>query len=89
MTDTNNSFDLDVLLDRDYNVWRWDANSLVDAMHSSSLQKAGQRIHNCATQDITYERVDCIEIDNALQLLYSHKSEIEEQSTNVIAAWDL
>ena len=88
LTDTNNSFDLDVLLDRDYNVWRWDANSLVEAMHSSSLQKAGRRIHNCATQDIAYERVDCIEIDNALQLLYSHKSEIEDQGTNIIAAYN-
>jgi hypothetical protein len=27
LTDTSNSFDLDVLLDRSYNVWRWDANS--------------------------------------------------------------
>ena len=88
LTDTNNSFDLDVRLDRDYNVWRWDANSLVGAMHSSSLRKSDRRIHNCATQDIDYERVDCIEIDNALQLLYSHKSEIEDQGTNIIAAYN-
>lgn len=88
LTDTSNSFDLDILLDRDYNVWRWNSNSLVDAIHSSSLRTAGRRIHNCATQNITYERVNSIEIDNALQLLYSHKAEIEEQGTNVIAAYN-
>lgn len=88
LTDTGNSFDLDMLLDRDYNVWRWNSNSLVDAIHSSSLRTSGRRIHNCATQNITYERVNSIEIDNALQLLYSHKTEIEEQGTNVIAAYN-
>ena len=88
LTDTSNSFDLEVLLDRDYNVWRWDANSLVDAIHSSTLRAAERRIHNCAVQNISYEHVDCFEIDNALHLLYSHKSEIDEQGTNVIAAYN-
>ena len=88
LTDTSNSFDLDMLLDRDYNVWRWNSNSLVDAIHSSSLHSVSSRIRNCATQNITYERVNSIEIDNALQLLYSHKAEIEEQGTNVIAAYN-
>lgn len=88
VTDTNNSFDLDVLLDRDYNVWRWDENSLVDAIHSPSHRTVDRRIRNCSSQIITYERVDSIEIDNALQLLYSHKSEIKEQGTQVIAVYN-
>lgn len=88
LTDTSNSFDVDVLLDRNYNVWRWDANSLVESILSSSLRTAGCRIHNCAAQNIIYERVDNIEIDAALQLLYSHKSEIEEQGANVIAVYN-
>jgi hypothetical protein len=36
LTDTSNSFDLDLLLDRSYNVWRWDANSLVETIHTSN-----------------------------------------------------
>ena len=50
-----------------------------------NLARRIHRIHNCAAQNIIYERVDNIEIDAALQLLYSHKSEIEEQGANVIA----
>ena len=88
LTDTSNSFDLEVLLDRDYNVWRWDANSLVDAIHSSAFRTAERRIHNCAVQNISYEHMNCFEIDNALHLLYSHKSEIDEQGINVIAAYN-
>jgi len=88
LTDTNNSFDIDVLLDRNYSVWRWDAQSLVDAIHSSSLRTTDQRIINCAKQKLNYERVDSIEIDNALRLLYSHKSEVEDQGTNIITVYN-
>lgn len=88
LTDTRNSFDLDLLIDRNYNVWRWDASSLVDIMHSYCLKPTGKRIRNCAAQNLKYERVDCADISNALQILYSHKLEIEEQGTNVIATYN-
>lgn len=88
LTDTSNSFDLDVLLDRGYNVWRWDANSLIETIHASNQKTTGKRIQNCAKQALTYERVNCIEITEALQLIYSHKAEIESQGTDVISAYN-
>ena len=88
LTDTSNSFELDVLLDRGYNVWRWDANSLVETIHASNQKTTGKRIRNCAKQALTYERVNCAEITEALHLIYSHKSEIENQGTDVISAYN-
>ena len=88
LTDTSNSFELDVLLDRGYNVWRWDANSLVETVHASDQKTAGHRIQNCAKQNVAYERVNCVEITDALQLIYSHKAEIESQGTDVISAYN-
>ena len=88
LTDTSNSFELDVLLDRGYNVWRWDANSLVETIHASNQKTTGKRIRNCAKQALTYEKVNCAEITEALHLIYSHKSEIENQGTNVISAYN-
>ena len=88
LTDTSNSFDLDVLLDRGYNVWRWDANSLVETIHASNQKTTGKRIQNCAKQALTYERLNCIEITETLQLIYSHKTEIESQGTDVISAYN-
>ena len=88
LTDTSNSFDLEVLIDRDYNVWRWDANSLVETVHASDQKTAGHRIQNCAKQNVAYERVNCVEITDALQLIYSHKAEIESQGTDVISAYN-
>lgn len=88
LTDTCNSFDLDLLLDCNYSVWRWDANSLVETIYDSCLKTTGQRIKNCASQNLIYETVNCNEINNALQLLYSHKSEIEGQGTSVISIYN-
>ena len=88
LTDTSNSFELAVLLDRGYNVWRWDANSLVETVHASDQKTAGHRIQNCAKQNVAYERVNCVEITDALQLIYSHKAEIESQGTDVISAYN-
>ena len=88
LTDTSNSFDLDVLLDRGYNVWRWDANSLVETIHASNQKTTGKRIRNCAKQALSYERVNCAEITEALHLIYSHKAEIENQGTDVIATYN-
>ena len=88
LTDTSNSFDLDVLLDRSYNVWRWDANSLIETIHASNQKTTGKRIRNCAKQALAYERVNCVEITDALQLIYSHKAEIESQGTDVISAYN-
>ena len=88
LTDTSNSFELDVLLDRGYNVWRWDANSLVETIHASNQKTTGKRIRNCAKQVLAYERVNCAEITEALHLIYSHKAEIENQGTDVIATYN-
>ena len=43
---------------------------------------------NCAKQNVAYERVNCVEITDALQLIYSHKAEIESQGTDVISAYN-
>ena len=88
LTDTSNSFNLDVLLDRSYNIWRWDANSLVDDIHVSGLENVGHKIKNCATQILTYEKVSCAEISQALDVLYAHNNTIEEQVTTAIAVYN-
>lgn len=88
LTDTRNSFNLELLSDRDYNIWRWDANSLVESVHTSNLRAAGQRIKNCATQQLAYEKVNSELINQALELLYLHKAEIENQGTDVIATYN-
>lgn len=88
LTDTSNSFDLSLLSDRDYNIWRWDETSLVSSVNISGLKIADQRIKNCTNQKIIYENVACELIDHSLQLLYLHKAEIEDQSTVVIATYN-
>lgn len=88
LTDTSNSFGMGLLSDREYNIWRWDEISLVDSVCDSKLKCVGQKIHNCARQQLMYDTVVCEDISKALQLLYSHKTEIDEQGTDIIATYN-
>ncbi len=88
LTDTSNSFDLSLLSNRDYNIWRWDETSLVSSVNTSGLKVAEQRIKNCTDQKIMYESIACELINQSLQLLYLHKAEIEDQGTDVIVTYN-
>lgn len=88
LTDTSNSFDLNLLSDRNFNLWRWDETSLIESVCTSELKIVENRMTNCVNQDIVYESVSCELISQSLQLLYLHKAEIEEQGTNIIATYN-
>ena len=88
LADTSNSFEMDKLLERGYNLWRWDANTLVEMLHASNQKTAGKRVRNCAVQNLNSEKVSCLEVGESLQLLYKHKAEIEHQGVDVIATYN-
>lgn len=87
VTNTVNSFDLNPLIDRDFNLWRWDSDSITKQLFSSS-DEASNRIKNCKNQKITYKKVFDEKISAAVKLLYKHKGQIEEQSTKVMTIYD-
>ena len=88
LTDTSSSFEMDGLLERGYNLWRWNSNSLIEVLHTSNQKTAGKRFRNCAIQKVNCENISCLEVGEALQLLYNHKAELEEQGTDVIATYN-
>lgn len=84
LTDIKNSFDLDILKNRRYNIWRWNSENIIESIFSSGVMLSEQKIRNCARQKIFYENMNCPEIDKALQLLYLYKSESENQQFGII-----
>ena len=87
VTNTINSFDLSPLIDRQFNLWRWDSDSITSQLFSSS-DVASNRIKNCKNQKIEYINAYDDKISVAVKLLYKHKGQIEEQSTKVMAIYD-
>lgn len=88
VTSTANSFELFHLLERDYNIWRWDQDSITDSVISSEASVANRRIQNCARHSIEYRRLEDDFISNAVRLLYGQKNIVEEQPPKVVSAYE-
>lgn len=89
ITDTANSFDNEPLIDRGYNEWRWDRDSITASLYfENNEDHANTRVKNCACQKIKYLSVDGPEASEAIQLMYKHKAEIEEQSSSLISTFE-
>lgn len=88
ITSTAESFDLSPLIERNYNLWRWDRDSITDDIISSELSSLNNRVINCARHRADYLSVKEDYISPAVKLLYNQKSEIEEQPPKIIAAYE-
>jgi len=84
ITNTANSFDNGLLVDRGYNEWRWDKDSIPDSLYDDLDDKGNFRVRHCAQHRVKYKNVNGTEVSEAIRLLYKHKSEIEVQSATLI-----
>ena len=88
VTDTVNSFNNGPLIDRGYNEWRWDAGSIVSSFYKKGNGQANSKIQNCASQNIEYISVKDEKINEIVLLLYKHKADMEEQSSQLLGVYD-
>ena len=52
MTDTMNSFEMDLLKQREFNIWRWDAASITGQLYDASAIPMDQKVKFCARERI-------------------------------------
>lgn len=84
VTDVVNSFDLQPLVTRNFNVWRWDETSITRQLYNATTMTSDMKTKNCATQKIEYLKVNCHEISDATKRIMSHRNEIKEQSSKMM-----
>ena len=88
ITDTAESFELNSLIERGYNLWRWDHDSITDDVISFESTYSNNRVKNCARHKVDYQSAEDTLISPAVKLLYGQKSEIEEQHPKIISAYE-
>lgn len=88
VTDTSDSFELKLLEDREFNIWRWDEESITPDLYGSSAIQADKKTQNCANTKIEYCMVSCPEICESLQLLNKHRNEMDTQPAGLIKIFD-
>ena len=87
MTDTMNSFDMDLLKQREFNVWRWDAASITEELYGSSTISMNQKVEFCAKQEIKYIKTDGHEISSAIQRISAHRRETQDASAQIMKVY--
>lgn len=88
VTDTANSFDLQPLLDRKFNLWRWDETSITEDLYNVSPLACDRKVKNYAHRKLEYCTSDGKEISKAIQLLALHRRESETFSAQMLKTFD-
>ena len=88
VTDIVNSFDLQPFFDRQFNLWRWDKTSITDHLYDVSTISSDRKIKHCAKREVEYLTGDGKEISIAIRKLYSHRSEAQTLSAQMLKLFD-
>ena len=88
VTDIVNSFDLQPLLDRGFNLWRWDENSITSSLYDAVPLQSDKRIKHCANRKVDHLEADGREISTAIKLLYAHRKEVQNTSAQMMKIFD-
>jgi len=88
ITDMEGSLYLGVLEKRDFNIWRWNEESLTKDLYGSSDIILDKKIQNCVNTSIEYCITKCTEICDSLKLLYKHREDVRLQSPAIITIYD-
>ncbi len=88
VTDVVNSFDLQPLLDRKFNIWRWDETYITDQLYNANTLSSDSKIKNCAHWEVNYFVTDGNEISTAICKLYLHRKESLAISSQMLRLFD-
>lgn len=84
VTDTSNSLDLGELLNRKFNIWRWDKGSITKALYSDQKTETEITIEHCAKQNLHYVKMDGNEISESARILAKYRRRTQEQSVQIM-----
>lgn len=88
VTDIVNSFDLQPFIDRNFNLWRWDAASITDQLYDVNDLTSDRKIKNCAKRKIEYLLTNGKEISDSICKLYLHRIEVQTMSAQMLRLFD-
>ena len=88
ITDVVNSFELEQLSIRGFNIWRWDSDSITDQLYGTTPLSSDQKIRNCAKQNVQYLKITGDEISDVMQSLAKYRKEIETQSIQLMKLFE-
>lgn len=88
VTDIVNSFDLQPFLERNFNLWRWDEDSITDRLYDIAPLPLDKKTRHCARRQIEYLISSGNEISTAIRNLSVHKGEVQTFSAQMLKTFN-
>lgn len=83
ITDTANSFELQSLKDRGFDIWRWNKDNIMTEMKNSGESEIDNKVTNCMELKIEYIECENDEINLAVKMAYFYKNQMDLMSANM------
>ena len=88
ITDVANSFDLEFMSVRGFNIWRWDKNTITPQLYDAVPLSSDKKIKNYVQQSVIYMKADGTEIGESMKILSFHRKETENQSLQMMRVFE-
>ena len=83
VVDTVNSLNLQELINRNFNVWRWDADSITNTVCSDVDATAERKLRKCVSSKVNYHKSISQDISEAFNLIYRYNRLIENENAQM------
>ena len=88
VTDTVNSFELDALRVRGFNVWRWDESSITPELYDSPCLSSDKKNKNCAERKVEYIHIAGLASSEAMKALAARREDSQTQSAQIMKMYE-
>lgn len=88
VTDTTNSFQLEELQKRHFNIWRWNNANLTAELCDAVDESLERRLGNCANQTVDYVYADSPILTNVMKRISVHRKDIRDQSPQIMQIFE-
>jgi hypothetical protein len=80
VSDMDNSFELDILIERDFKLWRWDKTNISPVLYGKGTHIFDQRVKMCANLNFEFLNVGFDEASKAMRLIIECGRNVETSS---------
>lgn len=88
IADTANSFGLEELQNRHFNIWRWNSMSLTPELCSNDNKALGGRLANCVSQAVEYSYAQSSVLNEVMRCISAQRKDVQEQSPQMMQIFE-
>ena len=88
IADTANSFELEELQKRHFNIWRWNNTNLTPELIGDIDKPLDRRLANCAGQTVEYVYAQFPVLTDVMRNISAHRKDVQDQSPQMMQIYE-